>query len=124
MATASSDGRSHSSAKGIAAFSLSYDEVIDVSRVCFVKRVAELARSPSVTTIPAPPFCVPAVAELSVYFGFILAAPQLLDSGRNGPCLPHQVCCVGSKAELQNFVDFHQLVLIPCPLLRGEGGEY
>ncbi len=80
--------------------------------------------SPSVITIPATPFCVPAVAELSVYFGFILAAPQTLDSGRNGPSLPHQVCCVGSKAELQNFVDFHQLVLIPCPLLRGEGGEY
>ncbi len=82
MAMASSDGRSHSSAMG-----MTHDEVIAASRVCFVKRVAELARSPSVITIPAPPFSAPAVAELSVYFGFILATPQLLDSGSYGPSL-------------------------------------
>ncbi len=61
MATASSDGRSHSSAMGIAAFSSSYDEVIAASRICIVRRGEELTGSPSVTTIPAPPFCVPAV---------------------------------------------------------------
>ncbi len=105
MPTASSDGRSHLSAMGIAAFSSSYDEVTAASCVCFVRKGGELKGSHSVTTIPAPPFCVPAVAETSVYFGLILATPQLLDSGRNGPSLPHQVCCVGSKAELQNFVD-------------------
>ncbi len=109
MAMASSDGRSHSSAMGIAAFSLSHDEVIAASRVYFVRRGGELTGSHSVITIPATPFSVPAFAEPSVYFGLILATPQLLDSGRNGPSLPHQVCCVGSKAGLQNFVDWFLL---------------
>ncbi len=30
----------------------------------------------------------------------------------------------GRGAELKNFVGFHQLVLSPPPLLRGDGGEH
>ncbi len=54
------------SAMRMAAFSSSYDEVIAAPRCCFVRRVVGLAGSPFVTTIPAPPFSVPAVAEPSV----------------------------------------------------------
>ncbi len=63
MAAAASDGESHSSAMRMTAFSSPYDEVIAAPRCCFVRRVVGLAGSPSVTTIPAPPFSVPAVAE-------------------------------------------------------------
>ncbi len=63
MAAAACDGRSHSSAMHMAAFSSSYDEVKAALRCCFVRRVVGLAGSPSVATIPARPFSVPAVAE-------------------------------------------------------------
>ncbi len=66
MATAALDGKSHSNARRMTAFSSSYDEVIAVPRCCFVRRVVGLAGCTSVTTIPAPPFSVPAVAEPSV----------------------------------------------------------
>ncbi len=60
MAVAACDGRSHSSDMRMAAFSSSYDEVKAAPLV------VGLAGSPSVTTIPAPPLSVPAVAEPSV----------------------------------------------------------
>ncbi len=63
MAAAASDGRSHSSAMRMAAFSSSYDEVKAAPCCCFVRRVVGWAGSPSVTTILVPPFRVPAVAE-------------------------------------------------------------
>ncbi len=56
----------HSSAMSMTAFSLSYDEVKAAPRSCSVRRVVGWAGPPSVTTIPAPPLRVPAVAELSV----------------------------------------------------------
>ncbi len=58
MAAAAWDGKRHSSAMRMAAFSS--------PRCCFVMRVVGLAGSPSVTTIPTPPLSVPAVAEPSV----------------------------------------------------------
>ncbi len=66
MAAALCVGKSHSSAKRIAAFSSSYNEVIAAPRCCFVRRVVGMIGSPSLTTISAPPFSVPAVAEPSV----------------------------------------------------------
>ncbi len=66
MAAPACDGESHSSAMRMAAFSSSYDEVVAAPRCCFERRVGGLAGSPSVTTIPAAPFSVPAVAEPSV----------------------------------------------------------
>ncbi len=63
--------------------------------------------------------------ELSCYHpqAFALATPHLLDVGRGGSRLPCR-SRVGYEAKLQSFVNFHQLVLFPPPLLRGEGGEH
>ncbi len=62
-------------------------------------------------------------AGLPSEWGFILATPKLLDTGKGGPRLSRR-SRVGKEAELQSFVDFHQLVLSPRPLLRGEGSEH
>ncbi len=66
MAAAVCDGKSHSNAMRIFAFSSSYDEAIAAPCCCFIRRVVALLGSPSVATIPEPPISVPAVAEPSV----------------------------------------------------------
>ncbi len=66
MAAAACDGKNHSSAMRMAAFSSSYNEVIAAPHCCVVMRVVGLVGSTSVSTIPVPQFSAPAVAEPSV----------------------------------------------------------
>ncbi len=66
MAAAICNGKIHSSAMHMAAFSSSYDEEVAAPRCSFVKRVVGSVGSLSVTTIPTPPLSVPAVADPSV----------------------------------------------------------
>ncbi len=63
MAVVSCDGKSHSSAIQIDAFSLSSAEEIAAVRSCFARMVMGLAGSPSVNTSPAPSLSAPVVAE-------------------------------------------------------------
>ncbi len=66
MAAALCDGKSHSSVMLIAAFPSSYDDVIVPPLCCFMRKIVGLTGSTSVTTIPVPPFSVPAIAESSI----------------------------------------------------------
>ncbi len=66
MAAAPYDGKSHSSATRVVAFSTSYNEVIATGRYCFVRMAFGLVGCPSMATIPVPPLSVSVVVELSM----------------------------------------------------------
>ncbi len=54
MLAASHADKGHSSAMRIAAFCMSYDEVIAAPRYCFARRIVGLTESSSVTTTAVP----------------------------------------------------------------------
>ncbi len=64
MAATVCDGKSHSSAMRMAAFSSPYDEVIGAPHCCFVR--GSCGFQGLFATIPAPPFSVSAVAKPSL----------------------------------------------------------